>query len=164
MNTASFPAAEPLPNPGADRLGVFASVVCAIHCLITPPLLIMAPAFGRAWSHPASHWLMALVVVPIAIFTVARGFRRHGRNWVLVASSLGVALILAGAALPALTSEASAAAACDACCPSLQTDAAGITGLAVPPAAIVTTLGGAALVLAHLGNLACCRRDCRSAP
>jgi hypothetical protein len=64
-----------------DRVGVYASVLCAIHCALTPILLLMLPAFGRAWSHPASYWGMALFVVPVAAFTLAQGFKRHRRDW-----------------------------------------------------------------------------------
>ncbi len=86
----------------ADRVGVFASVLCAIHCVLTPILLLMLPAFGRAWSHPASHWGMALFVVPVAAFTLTRGFRKHRRRWVVGAGMLGMAFVLVGAAVPYL--------------------------------------------------------------
>ncbi len=87
----------------ADRVGVFASVLCAIHCALTPILLLMLPAFGRVWSHPASHWGMALFVVPVAAFTLTRGFRQHRRRWVVGAGALGMALVLVGAAVPYLS-------------------------------------------------------------
>ena len=83
-----------------DRVGVFASVLCAIHCALTPILLLMLPTFGRVWSHPASHWGMALFVVPVAAFTLTRGFRRHRRRWVVGVGVLGMALVVAGAAVP----------------------------------------------------------------
>jgi len=85
-----------------DRIGVIASVLCAIHCAMTPFLLLLLPTFGKAWSHPASHWGMALVVIPIAAFTIARGFRQHGRRWVIATGVLGISLILVGAAVPYL--------------------------------------------------------------
>lgn len=161
MHSATLPHPVASRTERADRVGVLASVLCAIHCLVTPPLLLLMPAFGRFWSHPASHWGMALVVVPLAIFTMARGYRTHRRKRVLVAGSLGAILILAGAALPFIEPDSPVGAAgCEACCPSLQTDADGGSRLEVPPAAIVTTLGGAALVLTHLGNLCGCRSRC----
>ena len=83
-----------------DRVGVFASVLCAIHCALTPILLLMLPTFGRVWSHPASHWGMALFVVPVAAFTLTRGFRRHQRRWVVGVGVSGITLVVAGAAVP----------------------------------------------------------------
>jgi hypothetical protein len=83
-----------------DRIGIFASILCAVHCALTPVLLIMLPTFGKAWAHPSTHWGMALVVIPIAIFMMRKGYKTHSKKWILVVGSLGVAFIIAGAILP----------------------------------------------------------------
>ena len=83
-----------------DRIGVVASVLCAIHCAVTPLLLLFLPVFGKAWSHPASHWLMALLVVPLAAVTVSTGYKKHRRKWVIASGVLGILLVLVGAAAP----------------------------------------------------------------
>ena len=166
-------------NP--DRLGVAASILCAIHCAATPFLLFFAPAFGRTWAHPASHWLIALFVVPLAWVMVARGFRKHGKRWVVAAGAAGIALVVVGAAVPylkaevgsmpsgasgeaALTStpgvsaDASESGGCadDSCCPSVTVDEAGKAKLGIPLASVITTLGGIFLILTHIGNLCSC--------
>jgi len=43
---------------------------------------------------------MALVVIPIAIFMMRKGYKTHSKKWILVVGSLGVAFIIAGAILP----------------------------------------------------------------
>lgn len=180
----------------ADRIGVFASVLCAFHCALTPFLLLFLPTFGKIWSHPASHWGMALVVVPIAGFMMSSGYRRHRRRWIVAVGSLGIIFVIAGAIVPYVVTapqpapvveeepfvwnvgeelpettddevfvhvageDLSEAACADSCCPSLVTDADGNIRLHVPLASIVTTLGGIALIVTHLGNLCCCR-SCR---
>jgi hypothetical protein len=168
----------------ADRIGVAASVLCAIHCAITPFLLILAPAFGNIWSHPLSHWIAAAFVVPLAAWMVFRGFRRHRKQWILGTGVGGIGLILVGAALPHFATPSGATgpgphvseaeyipavpeyewppAVCkiDACCPSLVTDDTGAFRLHIPPAAAVTTLGGFLLIVTHTGNLCACRK-CR---
>jgi len=147
----------------ADRIGVFASVLCAIHCAVTPFLLIFLPAFGEMWAHPASHWIAAAFVVPLAGVMVARGFRVHRKKWILGAGLLGISLILAGAALPHADSTSSGSAAesesceVDLCCPSVVTDASGASRLNIPMASIITTLGGLALITTHVGNLCACK-------
>jgi len=83
-----------------DRIGIFASVLCAIHCALTPVLLILMPTFGKAWAHPSTHWGMAIIVIPIAIFMMRKGYRKHGRKWTVVAGVLGVLFIIVGAILP----------------------------------------------------------------
>ncbi len=94
-----------LPWPvSGDRIGVVASVLCAIHCAATPLLLVFLPVFGKVWSHPASHWIMALLVVPLAAATVATGYKRHRRKWVIVSCLLGIGFVLTGAAAPGFES------------------------------------------------------------
>ena len=155
----SFPLARLRPlDP--DRVGVGASIFCAIHCGLAPFLLILMPAFGRIWAHPASHALAALLIVPLASFAIWRGFRRHRRVWVLTVAVLGILLVLSGAALPAFATTAETAASTDTCCPSVKADLAGKTTIHIPPAAIITTLGGFVLIVAHLGNICACRQ-CR---
>jgi len=87
-------------NKKADRIGVIASILCAIHCALTPVLLIAMPAFGKAWAHPATHWGMALVVIPIAILMLVKGYRKHRKKWVVGVGSLGILFIIVGAILP----------------------------------------------------------------
>jgi hypothetical protein len=160
MNSTVIPSSLRL---SADRIGVTASVLCAIHCALTPILLILAPTFGGMWSHPLSHWIAAAFVIPLAVWMVIRGFRRHHKYWILAAGITGVSLILAGAALPHFSptesAETAEGSACqlDACCPSVVVDSAGESRLHIPPAATVTTLGGFLLITTHLGNLCACR-------
>ena len=191
----------------ADRVGAIASVLCAIHCGLAPVLLILMPTFGKIWAHPASHALVALFIVPLAIFSIYKGFRLHRKPWVLSIAVVGIALVLIGAILPAFshgriggnkhavpgvepnqaaenTSKADLgtcsscdslaeydekpsstvddnATCVDACCPSVEINDIGEMSLHIPPAAIITTLGGFFLIAAHVGNLCQCGHACR---
>ena len=146
-----------------DRTGIAASIFCAIHCAIAPILMLAAPAFGGIWTHPVSHFAIAALVLPIAAFALRNGLRTHGRRWVAWLGGVGIVLVLIGALLPYFTSSGdSGCADCDLCCPSLVVDeATGSTRLNIPPASIITLVGGIALVVAHIANLRCCSR-CRS--
>ncbi len=153
----------PLPASRADRIGVLASILCAIHCAATPFLLIVLPAFGEIWAHPASHWIAAAFVVPLAFIMVIRGYRVHRKKWILAAGVLGIGFILMGAALPHMGSGTAKPAyhdsSCkaDLCCPSVVTNSSGQSRLHLPASAVITTLGGIALITTHLGNLCACR-------
>ena len=186
---------------GGDRIGVFASVLCAIHCAATPFLLLFLPVFGKVWAHPASHILVALLVVPLAAISIQRGYMAHRKRWVLITAYLGILVVLTGSALPLFskgtpppvssmqdpggTPESNLSLASssiddtssmsgsedesfedmeciDNCCPSLQITESGESELYVPPAAIVTTLGGIFLIVAHIGNICCSGRSCRA--
>lgn len=50
----------------------------------------------------------------------------------------------------------------DNCCPSVQVSETGESFLYIPPAAIVTTLGGIFLIVAHVGNICSCGHSCRT--
>ena len=84
----------------ADRIGIFASVLCAIHCALTPVLLILLPTFGKAWAHPSTHWGMALIVIPIAGFMMKKGYQSHGKKWIVGLGAIGIICIIVGAILP----------------------------------------------------------------
>jgi hypothetical protein len=90
-----------LSEKNADKVGVAASILCAIHCALAPILLIFLPTFGKIWAHPASHALVAILIVPLAAFTLLKGYRKHGKRWIAVSAMAGIFLVLFGAALPA---------------------------------------------------------------
>jgi len=161
--TKSTGKVEGIPNLrlsfDADRVGVVASALCAIHCAITPIVIILLPAFGRIWAHPISHWAMAGFVVPIAAVMMSRGYMKHHKRWVIVAGFLGIVLVLAGAAAPSLEQLVAPPATpgtADSCCPSVGLTSSGGWGLQFPLSSILTTLGGVFLIATHVGNLCHC--------
>jgi len=83
-----------------DSIGIITSILCAIHCALTPFLLILLPTFGKAWAHPATHWGMALIVIPIAIFMMRKGYQKTHKKKILYIGSLGILFIIVGAILP----------------------------------------------------------------
>ena len=102
MNTATItnPDRIRFNEKSADRFGVAASVLCAIHCALAPVLLIFLPTFGKIWAHPASHALVAIFIVPLAAFSLLKGYRKHGKRWIAAFAIVGIILVLFGAALP----------------------------------------------------------------
>lgn len=172
MDASALPSQPPAENflagtgdAKADRLGVALSVICAIHCAVTPPLLLILPTFGKAWAHPATHWGMAIFIVPLALFMMSKGYKRHRRRWIIAVGALGISLVLLGAAAPYVTDAPPAAIATapaevsctDPCCPSIVTKADGKQRLHIPAASILTTAGGLFLIVTHVGNLCRCR-------
>ena len=158
-----------------DRIGISASVLCAIHCMAAPFLLLLLPAAGSVWSHPAVHWVLAVLVVPLALWVLFKGYTKHRNKVTFVAASAGALLILAGLIAPMIQSQpivslpvpaflgdlggpAAATPACtDVCCPTITQDAAGVSTLAMPPGGLLTLIGSFFLVTAHGSNLIACR-------
>ncbi len=162
-----------------DRLGIVASVACMVHCLVAPFLLLLLPAAGSIWAHPAAHWVLAVLVLPLAVMTVWRGYLHHRRRLALVAAAVGAALIVVGLVLPHVGGteasvastfvgsgaaeghgglHAEAAACTDTCCPAITQDpVTGALGFHLPSGGLVTLLGSAFLVMAHGVNIYGCR-------
>lgn len=190
--TPSFPAAESIV-PGAsgtsvanadsasrlwlDRVGIGASVACAVHCMLAPFLMLLLPVAGSVWAHPAVHWLLAVLVLPLALWVVYCGYRKHGKRHTLVAAGLGAGLIVAGLIAPMVSAQplftatlptmgmdflagtnAPAHACSETCCPSVSQSAdTGSFVMTFPPGGLITLVGSLLLVLAHATNLLACR-------
>lgn len=118
----------------ADRLGIIASAVCFVHCMVTPVVL----SLSAVWVHylPSDerfHRLMAITVAGLGGLAAAAGYRRHRRVRVLVLMGGGLSLIFAGAWFGNLM-------------PSHLTE-------------IVTTMSGSCLMItAHLFNHTFCKK------
>ena len=83
-----------------DRLAVALSGVCLVHCLALSAAAISAPAlvglsFDAGWTHLA----MLVLVIPVSILALPRGYREHGRPQVLWLGGLGLTLLVLGATI-----------------------------------------------------------------
>src|SRR5258708_27331634 len=81
-------------KPGAavwpDRVGVWASALCVVHCLLTPILLSMSAVFMHFLpSEERVHRSLALLIALIGAIALVRGFRTHRR-------ARGIFLLAAG--------------------------------------------------------------------
>lgn len=83
-----------------DKVGIGLSALCMVHCLVSPFLLLLLPTVGTLYASGAEqfHWLMAIVVLPVALFAFVRGFRHHRRAMTLVLGLAGVACLYAALA------------------------------------------------------------------
>jgi hypothetical protein len=78
-----------------DRLAVGMAVVCGIHCLVTPILLVALPIIGTTlWVDKDFHLWMLFLVIPTTCLAIFSGCRRHKDRWVLAAAVLGLGILL----------------------------------------------------------------------
>jgi len=86
-------------NQWKDRLGILASVACAIHCAATPILLAFLPAlsFTEWMASPLFHQIAALVCVGIVSLAIWPAFIKFRDYRVLSLSSAGLALLVSAA-------------------------------------------------------------------
>ncbi len=91
-----------IPKPSmttrlADRVGATASFLCAVHCALLPLVIAALPAIGLGVL--ANHRFERGFIVfacTLAITTLVIGFRRHHRFRAFWFLAPGIALLLAG--------------------------------------------------------------------
>ncbi|WP_240099013.1 MerC domain-containing protein [Thermomonas flagellata] len=112
-----------------DRFGATGSLLCALHCALLPVVIALLPTVGVA-SLLGERFELAFVAFASAVglYSVVSGYRRH-RLWQALALMLPGLLILWGGVLNPMLHQA----------PWLH--------------AVVMTVGGTLVGLAHLANL-----------
>ncbi len=82
-----------------DRIGISASLLCAIHCVLTPVLVILIPLAGNFLSAPWVHIAIAVVIFPVAVWALWSGYRRHRHRRILITGGVGLVLMATGMTL-----------------------------------------------------------------
>lgn len=81
-----------------DGFAVTASVLCLIHCLVLPAMLVALPVLATMLAVPESfHAIAFAVALPTSVLAIASGYRRHGRRWPSVVAGIGLTLLGVGA-------------------------------------------------------------------
>jgi hypothetical protein len=76
-----------------DRWGILLSSLCAIHCLVTPILLLSLPVLGAYFQSQMVHVVMALFVVPVGAFAFWSGYKHHKKINLLAMGFVGLSLV-----------------------------------------------------------------------
>ncbi|MBO9665704.1 MAG: MerC domain-containing protein [Bdellovibrio sp.] len=83
-----------------DKLGILLSTICAIHCLVTPLLILALPVLGEAFEASWVHLSMAAVILPIGLFAFWSGYKHHRQTKVFAMGAMGLLLVACGSVLP----------------------------------------------------------------
>ena len=82
----------------ADQIGVWASSLCVVHCLLTPVLLsISAVSAHFLPSEERTHRTLAVVIAAIGAIALLKGYRKHRSSRVLSRMGTGLVFIFSGA-------------------------------------------------------------------
>ena len=128
----------------ADRVGATASFLCALHCAALPFVLAVLPALGLGFlADHAFERIFIACASTLALGVLIRGWRQHHSTRALRLLAPGLVLLWTGGFL---------------------IDGHDTIGLH----ALLVTIGGSCVALAHLANLrltqgheqdACCTRE-----
>lgn len=81
-----------------DRLGIWASAACFVHCLLSPILVSLSIVSAHLLpSEEHTHRALAVLITLLGTVALVRGLRRHRRWRVLVLMLIGL-VILTGTA------------------------------------------------------------------
>lgn len=78
----------------ADGIGIMASAACAVHCLVTPALLVVGASVPLTFTFltdDSVHAIFLWAVLPAAVVALGIGYRRHHNTSVLTLGAAGVA-------------------------------------------------------------------------
>ncbi len=122
----------PRSHSRIDIAGMLLSAVCMLHCLLLPVVVVAGVGSGMLWAGDQdwTHQIMLGLVVPVSGIALAGGWVRHRRQRVLALGIVGIIILTYSAVF--------------------AHDQLGHTA-----DALLTTLGGGLLALAHWRN-----RDC----
>jgi CDP-diglyceride synthetase len=82
-----------------DKIGISASLMCLIHCLFTPVIVLFMPVLGEIMPHNWFHRIMFAVVLPVAVWAIYNGYRIHKKKSVAYLGAIGIAFFLAAIAV-----------------------------------------------------------------
>jgi hypothetical protein len=138
-----------------DSLAIGMSALCAVHCLLTPVLVVALPVLATTlWVQHDFHLWMMLFVLPTSGIAVFLGCRKHRDRATFLLSVVGLSL-LAWVAVSEVIAHSSLPASEPAHCAHCAQNEAGdpVTG------STVTNLVGALLLSsAHVRNFSLCRK------
>lgn len=135
----------PVPD-WRDRLGICLSVLCLVHCLLTPVIMGLLPmgALLGFWQH-GFHQVFLMVIPAVALIAFVPGWRQHRDMRVWAWGGVGILLLAFGVGVAEFFGH----------------EAVG-DWRALAAELVLTALGGACLIRAHLLNRAlcvCCEHD-----
>ena len=141
-----------------DSLAISMSVICAVHCLLTPVLLALLPIISTTfWVHENFHLWMVFLVVPTTSAAVFMGCRKHKDKAVAILSITGLSFILFIAIYQYSFHAANPDAVCGICPSCAQLGFGNVLNVTT----VLNSLGGLSLASAHFRNYKLCRRaDC----
>ena len=121
----------------SDKLSIFISITCALHCLLMPAFLITTSSFiALQIDNEFLHGVMLMIIIPISTFALLAGLSNHDGKTSFLIGFIGLIILL-------------------------YAFFAGEEILGESGEIIITLIGSAILVFAHWQNFKLCRdKEC----
>lgn len=90
-----------------DQTSIGLSLVCAVHCLFVPVLLVAVPSLASLpLESETFHAWMIVAVLPISVFALTLGCKKHKRYKILILGLLGLSSLVSALVFESLVGEA----------------------------------------------------------
>ena len=78
-----------------DKVSISLSVLCAIHCLATPLIVVFLPSLAGLPLHDeAFHLWLVIAILPLSAFALTLGCKKHKRSRVLILGGIGLFVLI----------------------------------------------------------------------
>ncbi len=78
-----------------DGFAISLSLLCAIHCLVLPIILVAMPSLvALGLQNEAFHTWMLIAVLPTSLYALTMGCKQHKRYLLLMMGCIGLALMV----------------------------------------------------------------------
>ncbi len=77
-----------------DKAAIGLSLVCVVHCLLTPVAIVMLPALGATFLEDERfHYAILFLVLPTSLIALGLGCRKHGHFEILLTGLTGLLVL-----------------------------------------------------------------------
>ena len=77
-----------------DYVGIILSILCGLHCLVTPIIIVSLPQLKTGLTSPWAHSALILVMIYIFNQSVLKHYKIHKSIKTLVSGIIGLTLII----------------------------------------------------------------------
>lgn len=79
----------------SDKMAISLSLLCAIHCLALPLMIILLPSLSALnLDNEVFHQWMVFAVIPVSAYALTTGCKQHKRYHLLILGIAGIALLM----------------------------------------------------------------------
>ena len=82
-------------NLESDKVGIFLSALCCIHCMTIPLLMFFAPSLSHFFQHEMIHYIGFLIIVPLGLYAFISKLKIHENKKPLYVGLVGMLLLVA---------------------------------------------------------------------
>jgi hypothetical protein len=77
-----------------DKFAIGLSLLCTLHCLALPLLILLLPAVSAVFlADEGFHFYMVMMVLPISCFSLCVGFKQHQESKILLQGVTGLIIL-----------------------------------------------------------------------